>query len=402
MWLDRKDYDLESLHQQTFEMIGAITQNRDTILDILGSVATRSSVIDEIHRAVRTLAGASFEVLRNDPRRLDRLCVFFPSNNLLYSYALFALVPSLYTDCVLIRPSTRVAQETADLHKLLGPHAAGSISLLDVSQREFIEESRSSDAVVFTGQPDNAAAVRRSLAGGPSVLCFGSGPTPFVIGPQAEPRRAVRELVNARLFNSGQDCLGPDITFVHADVLPEIQRELTDLLQRLRDEDADRDWPHLIPSNYMDAVVAARDFVQTHRDGVVYGGDVNTEVGAVDPTVIVMGWDLEYEPTEFFSSVFCIMAYDNAEQLQQWLCRPGQQLHGMYASVFGEPELPEGICGTTRIVHGMTVFDIEDGNLPFGGRGLNAGAVQVDDQIFARPLLLSAEISATARVGVSS
>lgn len=399
MWLDRSNYDLESLHRQSLKMVGAITQNREAILDVLGGIATRSSVIDEIHRAVRTLAGAPFEVLRNDPRQLDRLCLFFPSNNLLYSYALFALVPSLYTDHILIRASTRVRQETAELHRLLGPHAAGSVSLLDVSQREFVEESRSSDAVVFTGQPDNAAAVRQSLAEGPRVLCFGSGPTPLVIGPDANARRAVRELVNARLFNSGQDCLGPDITFVHADLLPEVQLELTDLLQELRAEDADRDWPHLMPSGYTDAVLDAHDFVQSHRNGVVYGGDVDIEVGAVAPTVIVMDWDLEYEPAEFFSPVFCIMTYDRADQLQQWLRRPRQQLHGMYASVFGEPGLPEGICGTTRVVHGMTAFDIEDGNVPFGGCGPNAGSVQVGHRLFARPLLLSAEMSTAERVG---
>ena len=61
---------------------------------------------------------------RNNPPAIDRLSVFLPSNNVLYSYVLFGVIPSLYADRVDIRPSSRTRQTAVAVHQLLAEACA--------------------------------------------------------------------------------------------------------------------------------------------------------------------------------------------------------------------------------------------------------------------------------------
>ncbi|MEU1228946.1 aldehyde dehydrogenase family protein [Streptomyces sp. NPDC005828] len=367
----------------------------------LTRVATAQAATDELFRSLRALSGAPWELLRNSPDRLGRLATFLPSNNLLYSYVLFGVIPSLYTDEVRIRPSARVAPAAMAVHEILGPQlrglGGGRIIMAPTSQRDFLADCARSDAVVFTGQPDNGEAVAAHLPAGALLLTFGSGPNPLVVGPAADPEAACRTVLDARLYNSGQDCLSTDIVFVHRSLVREVVPRLAEALAGIRVGDRRDPGTRVAPLVYPDAVEDAARFLTAHREFVVHGGRVDVARHVVEPTLLHLPWQEAFHPPEFFSPVVCVMEYDDPRKIARWLNSPEETARGMYVSVFGEPAFAEAArIGTSVVCHERITFDAEDGNRPFGGYGPRAGSVRRNGTVTGRPLLLSAEAGSRA------
>jgi acyl-CoA reductase-like NAD-dependent aldehyde dehydrogenase len=380
-------------------MASALITRQTELLEILVEIATHHSAVDELHRSVATLAGSRWELARNAPRRLERLAVFLPSNNVLYSYVLFGLVPALFCEEVVIRPSARIKQTAlaiqevlaGEMEAVLGPR----VRMTDASQRTFAKTCASADAVVFTGQYENAQEVRAQIGLDPTFLFFGSGPNPFVVGPQAGVADSVRHALASRLYNSGQDCLCSDVFFVHTSLVEEWTAQLTRALSRL--EPGERSDPAAViaPLVYADAVETAAEFVDDHRERVVCGGGVDRGTGLVEPTLVLIEEGLGLHPPELFSPLFCVVPYANVEELRRWLCSPVELERGMYAIVFGEPGLADQVVGTTVISQRRIALDVENGNQPFGGYGLRASSAGDRTAMTGRPLLLSNELRTT-------
>lgn len=378
-------------------LAGAVATAADELVRSVAEIATGQSAVDELHRALRTLSGAPWELARNRPQRLERLAAFLPSNNVLYAYVLFAVVPALYSEQVLIRPSRRVAAATARIHELFcsltaGVGGLGRITMMETTQREFVRASAAADAVVFTGRYENSLDIARALPSRCRFLTFGSGPNAFVIGAHADLEHAVDDLVLARLYNSGQDCLCPDLVLVDKaardDLVRRLLRRVSDLAVRdPRDRDA-----LVVPLAYDDAVAGAEELLARHADAVLAGGVVRRRERIVEPTVLELPFSDRLHPPELFSPIFCLTAYDHADDVRAWLESPTERERGMYVSVYGEPGLGGAVIGTSVVCHERTTFDVEDGNRPFGGFGERAGNVRRHDEVVARPLLLSAEV----------
>ncbi|MFH8385262.1 aldehyde dehydrogenase family protein [Kitasatospora sp. NPDC018058] len=382
-------------------LVQALLENRRELLSVLTRVATRQAAGDEFLRSLRALSGAPWELLRNSPGRLGRLATFLPSNNLLYSYVLFGVIPALYTDEVRLRPSARVAPAAMAVHGILGPRVraaiGGRFEMAPDSQREFLATCAVSDAVVFTGQPDNAATVAGRIPHDALFLGFGSGPNPLVVGPEADLDSACRSVLAARLYNSGQDCLCTDIVFVHRSVARDLVGRLADALSAVRVGDR-RDGDTLVaPLVYPDAVEGAAGFLAGHQEFVVRGGHADPDRQVVEPSLLHMPWRGAFHPPEFFSPVVLTMEYDDPRQIERWLRSPEETVRGMYVQVFGEPGLRGPRIGTSVVCTERITFDVEDGNQPFGGYGLQGGHVRRGGTVVSRPLLLSAEVGRRAR-----
>ncbi|MYV67647.1 aldehyde dehydrogenase family protein [Streptomyces sp. SID2131] len=378
------------------KIIDVLLQNRDELLTVLTEIATSQAAGDELLRSVRTLAGLPEELLRNSPRRLARLAVFLPSNNLLYSYVLFGVVPSLYTDEVRLRPSARVTRTALAVHEVLGPSlrrlGAGRIVMTPCTQKEFLTDCARSDAVVFTGRPENGAAVAARLPADTLLLSFGSGPNPLVVGPDADPDTACRAVLDARLYNSGQDCLCTDLVLVHRSQVRALIPRLADALAGIRTGDRRDPATRVAPLVYPDAVEDATAFLAAHRGFTIRGGRTDLARRTVEPTLLHLPWREDFHPPEFFSPVVLTMAYDAPGQVTHWLRSAEETARGMYISVFGEPALAgRSRIATSVVCEERITFDVEDGNRPFGGYGPLAGNVRHHGVVTGRPLLLSAE-----------
>jgi acyl-CoA reductase-like NAD-dependent aldehyde dehydrogenase len=396
----RTDKALEAnLREALAALLGAERDLRDAIAPI----TNHRVAVDEVNRSAKALAGALWEVEREGPQRVERIAVFLPSNNALYSYVLFGLIPALYCEEVVLRPSQRISCITKEVHCVLQDVLPKSLAerlrlLHNASQREFVESlCYQASAVVFTGQPENARSVAAKLPSDQLFLAFGSGPNPLVIGERANPQAALSQAIRGRLYNAGQDCLCSDVIFVNRAIAEPFIDDLVSHVAGV--EVLDRDHPEAIvtPLVYQDAVEDAADFIQANSHRVLVGGRVNRNTSVVEPTVIETELSPKFCPPEFFSPVFLVAKYDDWEDVQNWLQTPREIGRGMYLSLLGVPDVSQGIVGTSVVCHGMTPFDVEDGNRPFGGFGTEASAVSNRGEWHGRPLLLSAEIASWQR-----
>jgi acyl-CoA reductase-like NAD-dependent aldehyde dehydrogenase len=380
----------------TVELAAGVLTHKDDLLAILTQVATYEAALDEIHRCVRVLAGARWEALRNAPRRVRGISVFLPSNNILYSYVLSGIIPSLYCDSIVIRPSARTAKVAREVHDVLAGVTGTTcdISLTGQTQRRFVESCGESEAVLFNGQYENGLDIMSTLgASGPSFLAFGSGPNPVVAGPEAAVDSVGTSILNSRLYNSGQDCLCPDIIFVHRSILDRLLVFLCDQLSAIPVMDRRDPGARVARLVYPDAVEQAAGFIKENQGDIAFGGLVRPEESLIGPTVIVAPFRAGFHPPELFSPVFHLAVYDDGKQVRGWLDSARERLSGMYASVYGEPQFAEDtVVGTSVIVHEATTFDIEDGNQPFGGFGVQASSVRHRGHVVGRPLLLSRDV----------
>jgi acyl-CoA reductase-like NAD-dependent aldehyde dehydrogenase len=376
------------------DLLAGFAGRYEETIGCVAAIATRRSARDEFLRSMQALAGAHWEIERNRPGQLRELAVFLPSNNVLYSYVLMALIPSMYSDRVYVRPSSRVLETTRQVHELLSPLVGEKVRLSDCSQRDFVEVHSGADAMVFSGRYENARKIAGAIDPSVRFLAFGSGPNPMVVGPEANIAETVHDVVLARLYNSGQDCLCPDVIFVSRTVAEAFTDALCERAAAVTVGARDDPDTMVAPLSYPDAVEAAAAFLDGERENVVLRGAIRVDENMIEPSVVSRPFCADLRPPELFSPIFSLVVYERPADLLAWFQSDDEMRRGMYASVYGEPGLPDRrVLGTSVSCGARTTFDVENGNAPFGGYGPQANFVAHRGRISARPLLLSSEVS---------
>ncbi len=373
----------------------AIEADPGPVLDILTEISNFRSAESEIWSALDTLRGAVAEVEKYRPGRVPRMAVFMPSNIVFYSYVLQLLVPSLYVDEVGFRASHQVAGTTRRLHELLAPVHGLPITLHPLTQREFLEGPvAQADLVTFTGTYKNAEQVRTSVRKDQLFLYYGQGVNPFIVGPDADLDLAVTDAIRIRLFNSGQDCFGPDVFFVHHSRFDRFVALLTERVRDLRfgrytDPGADYG-----PMYYGTALTAAVDYLREHGEHIVSGGRVDFRTGELQPTVLARSLSTKVPVEELFSPIFNVMRYDSAAQLRERVTTEFFRERAMGAMVYGDDSgIADVLADRHLVCHNTTLLDVDNGNEPFGGRGMVANYLAHRGKRVARPLLISESVA---------
>jgi acyl-CoA synthetase (AMP-forming)/AMP-acid ligase II/acyl-CoA reductase-like NAD-dependent aldehyde dehydrogenase len=367
----------------------------DQVVDLLTGIATHRSVRLELEAAISTLEGAVEEVTRHRPASVHKMAVFMPSNVLLYSYVLYLLVPSLYVQGVTFRPSSKVAAQTWRFHEVLAPIHGLPLDISSLSQRKFVEgPGASAGLLVFTGTYANAERIRATLSKEQVFVFFGQGVNPFVVGMAADLGQAVDDAIRIRLHNSGQDCFGPDVLLVPGKRQTDFVGGLCKRLSELRfgkNSDPDADYG---PLYYEDAMSDAVEYLQRHRKAIVHGGNVDFGSSHVEPTVFLRESSEDPALQEFFAPLFNIVTYADQEALHDLLTCPYLVERAMGAMVYG---LDDGTIALLAKRHAVavdrTLLELDDGNRPFGGRGMMANYVSFNGARTAEPLLLSKVVS---------
>ncbi|MGH3897843.1 MAG: aldehyde dehydrogenase family protein [Pseudonocardiaceae bacterium] len=365
------------------------------VVDVLTEISVHRAVVAEIESACAALEGAVEEILTYGPGRVARMAVFMPSNVLLYSYVLYLLVPALYTDRLTARPATVVASQLRRLHEVLAPVHRLPVEVGSFSQQEFLDGPvTAADVVVFTGAYANAEQVRSRLRDDQLFVFFGQGINPFIVGPDADLGQAVTDALRVRLLNSGQDCFGPDVLFVHDSVRDPFLKGLTKALQGTRfgdNRDPEADYGGLW---YDTAVEEAAAYLHRHRGHIVHGGAIDFRTRRVEPTLLVRDWARQLPITEFFSPIFHAVTYTEAEQLHHHVRSPFFSERAMGAMVYGgEPKLLELLRRRHLVAVNATLMDVENGNRPFGGHGVMANYLMCHGRRSAEPLLISKAVA---------
>ncbi|WP_316527931.1 aldehyde dehydrogenase family protein [Kitasatospora brasiliensis] len=372
-----------------------VAGHEDAVMGILTETSPHRTAGAEVRSFLATLDGAEEEIRRVRPCPVPRAAVFMPSNIPLYSYALYTLVTSLYSERIVFRPSSETKGQMQRLHELLAPVHGLPISLSGLSQRKFLTGPvRDSDLVVFTGDYANAETVREGLAEDQLFVFFGHGINPFVIAPDADLTHAVRDLTRIRLYNSGQDCFGPDVVFTPKRRTGEFVDLLSAELTSLRFGQNGDPVADYGPIFYDSALVNCSDYLVRHARRIRHGGRIDLPSRRVEPTVLLWGFDDKMPLDEMFAPVFNVVAYPSARLLRERLSNAYFSERALGAMVYGtDPETVDVLARRHRTCVNHTLLDAEDGNRPFGGFGMRANYVSYGGERHAEPLLVSQAVA---------
>jgi acyl-CoA reductase-like NAD-dependent aldehyde dehydrogenase len=296
---------------------------------------------------------------------------------------------------VTFRPSSRVSSQLQRLHEVLAPVHGLPVESSGLTQRKFVEgPGAAAGLLVFTGAYANAERVRAALSKEQVLVFFGQGVNPFVVGADVDVDLAVGDAIRIRLHNSGQDCFGPDVLFVPRELRDSFVDGLRKRLSDLRCGEYADPTADYGPLYYDDAMADAVDYLQRHRDAIVHGGRVDFRSRQVEPTVFLRDtWDVS-TVRELFSPLFNIVTYHDREALRRMLTSSFISERAMGAMAYGlDDELVGLLAERHAVAADSTLLELDDGNQPFGGRGMMANYVSFNGTRTAEPLLLSKVVS---------
>ncbi|RRN69536.1 aldehyde dehydrogenase [Peribacillus simplex] len=366
--------------------------NREALRDILTEVSTFQTAEEEIDTAIHVLENAFKEVETHRPPVISSMSVFMPSNVLLYSYVLYLLIPSLYVEKIEFRGSSQVIDQVRKLHKVLYPIHGLPIEMLELSHRKFMKESALlANAVVFTGSYQNAENIKFQLSREQLFVFFGHGVNPFILEEHADIAKSVRDVITIRTFNSGQDCMGPDVIYVPAVLQRNFLSLLESGLKELKfggNQDPSAEYG---PIHYSSAVDIVASHLNQFHEFIHFGGHIDYRSKVIHPTILYSTLQDELPIKEFFSPIFNVVVYDSLEELKTVLNSGYFRERAMGASFYGNKKSSfiEFLKRKHTVSINGNLLDIENGNEEFGGYGPMANYISYQKQLHIQPLLLS-------------
>jgi lysyl-tRNA synthetase, class I len=314
---------------------------------------------------------------------------FLPLNQPLYATVCFGAVPSLMADEVWVRPPTamqahyRLLVEALDLERHF-PNLHVSYEEKD----EFLaRRAPVTDAVIFTGTPENALKVHSKFLKRALFILNGAGHNPLVVSASADTRQAVDSALRVVLYNQGQDCAGPNAILVHEaryqEFVSTLRRELEDIAHLV----GPYEQPQNIvgPNSDPDHAVKISRIFREARAYCTYGGEINPVTGLIRPTIFEKALSHGGNYREFFAPVFFIQRYERDEELALYFNNPQYHPNAMYISLFGDSVyvrrlIDEGRQPIETVLHGVDLHQTEKGYLPYGGMGPTASCLFVNGE----------------------
>lgn len=219
----------------------------------------------------------------------------------------------------------------------------------------------------------------------------GSGINPVVIFNDADIDLSVDKSYKMRLYNSGQDCAGPDVFFVQNGI-----KEL--FLEKLLDKVGSTVCGNYSNEQRIDVgpiqkegyVKEVEDFLKREENNIVLKGEILDDV--VSP--YILGKNIKEHRgsfKEFFAPIFYLLYFEDEAEVLDMLNKNRDKT--MYVSYFseGKAEMLTSIDFATKIKNKI-IDDVEQGNLPYGGYGAMTNFVFYDGEFYKRPILISREI----------
>lgn len=183
----------------------------------------------------------------------------------------------------------------------------------------------------------------------------------------------------------------PDLFFVHRSQTKSFVKCLLQQLTELKETGRMND--KVKNNNYEEVALQASLFLSDYQERLVYGGQVDLVNKWIEPSVLV--FDIEDMPRceEHFAPIFNVVSYHYEDEVYQWLTDAKRLESSFGVSVFGNSNLSKQLEKYYTVSLDKTLFDVECGNLPFGGYGPRASYVNYKGYKESRPILISKEVS---------
>jgi aldehyde dehydrogenase (NAD+) len=377
------------MHNKIKEFKLNLTVSVERLIGILSDYQPRNVTEYEIDRCLRTIDGLD----NNDKyfsigKKIDSMAVMLPSNLPLYSMFIFAIIPSLLSKEVNVRPNS-ILQEQDIISRIydelglenLFPH----VQIINQDHAGFENCIKSADLVVFTGKPSSGPTFLKKMKKNSILAINGAGHNPLIVTDTANIDKAVEGALMLKGFNGGQDCAGPDAILVHHSVsqqfIEKFQRAFSDLKSGQFYE------PDTIigPIHRFSELQRLSGLIHNNSKDVIAGGTIDFKNSIVEPTVIVRGIERYPNYQEVYGPVTFIHPYKKDEDLFHYFEDGGQYAgNRMYVTVYGHSEyamarndaINPGASGNIGIVlHNETIHDVEIGYNAYGGYSMGASGL---------------------------
>lgn len=389
-------YNHTEIVQLALRVADTIERNEGLLVSAMLEYEPYGAVKDQLERSVSALRNISVE-FDNFDFKLNKYAAFLPLNLPLYSIVLFGIIPSFYSDRVIVRAPKLAINVVKSIENILNLHALGisNVEFSSDGRESFLSKIYDSDAVCFTGTHKNSLHVRKALNSNCIFLFNGAGINPVVVGRNADIALAVDKCVEVKVFNSGQDCAGPDAILVDHEVFDRFMELLSEKVGSIKVESDYKAHPTVKVGPLLDgsgSIKLAR-FFDKNKSDIVLGGRVDILSGVVYPTIMVSDLTSCANYTELFSPVWYVHKYKSEEELSSYFAHDTYKNHCMYVSVFGGDSIDMKIFGESNILSEQIILDVENGNHEYGGTGVMASSLSYDKKTIPKAILLSRDIS---------
>ena len=391
--------DFNNIECHAHDFANLIVRRRGSIHRVLRQYQSKEVVDDEICRTVEML-NSIHELKEYFSGKENQISVFLPLNLPLYSFALFAAIPSYQARYLIVRAPEKMTTIFRELCKALSLDSIfKNISFFEGGRQDFLDEyCVKSDVIIFTGKYENFVKIRE-LCGKKTLILFnGVGHNPILVTETANIENAVEKTLHVKLFNNGQDCAGPDMILVHSTV---VGRFLNLLIKKLKAVRADFDYedndtrvgPVFEFSSLGQFSKIIRDVLKCGGK-VLEGGIVDYKNNIIYPCVCSNSLRDYVNFEELYSPIFLVAEYSDDAELSLYFDDSHKRYteKQMYVSVFGQSRyVNEKLPGTIPLKN-ISVHDAERGVEEYGGYGLGASAVSFNRLIIPKPILVPREI----------
>lgn len=205
-----------------------IKNNKVELLNILRKIERDNVVNTEIELSIQAL-----EHNYKYSKRNNLVCSsYLPMNLPLYSLIVYVAIPRRNCERCFYRPASTTNAVLKELHELLKLDEF-NINLVDLPRQEFFDKYvDKSDVVVFVGKTENAELIRNKLKKDTMFIYFGVGQNTIVVEEDADIELASKKIVEAVLFNYGQDCGKPNVILVNKNIFDILKEKIISEIDR--------------------------------------------------------------------------------------------------------------------------------------------------------------------------
>lgn len=386
--------DADTIFKATRSLIKEIHKNEQKIYNLLLAVESRETIEDEITKSIDCLENIEKEYEYIHAAHVPKIASLLPVNLPLYSLILFAAVPSFMCNEIIVRPPHAMQTQIHEIFKLLRfKKHFPNITLLENVERDAFKKNvvMHTNVVLFTGSHRNALKLQETLPKQSLFVYNGAGLNPVVVFENADLELAAEKTLDVKIFNSGQDCAGPDAILVHENVKEHFCELLIAKLREVKVSNSYLDGARIGPLIESTHFPDLSTLLLRNAEYIVHGGNIRFSDRTVEPTVIVKDLELGTNYEEIFAPIFFISTF-NDTNFASYFSADHYKNYAMYVSIFGSSPLESAIIRSV-ILRNKNIIEIERGNNAYGGYGLIGSYVSHNGRKHIRPILISREIA---------
>ncbi len=329
-----------------------IRDNKVDLINILTIYETYNVADDEINRTLDLLENIEENKEYFQGEKIKDIAVFLPSNQPLYAFFCFAIIPSFQSKKVHIRIPENMKFFFSDLTEKLSINKEfDNINLIKDTRKNFLNLVTGTvfnnetgkrepvvDAVIFTGKTKTAEKIKKLFHKNTLFIFNGSGHNPVVITEKANLDNAVRSIIRVQLYNQGQDCAAPNSILVHQDIYNKLIKKLKEKINNIK-VGPYKDYSNTIGPitrvenlrNITDILIRNWKFISYTAEGMV-----NFKTKIVNPIIIEKPLKFGGNYIESFAPIFFIQKYTNDNELENYFNNEKYKKNMMYLIIFGE------------------------------------------------------------------